>query len=380
MGGGAGNATHQTALCLSRRGHEVHVLTSRLRHQPDVHTEGTLVVHRTFSLRKSLHQAGLFGAATYLASALQRLRRLLRTNHFDVFHFYFALPTGLLALYVHYRHKRPYVVSLRGSDVSGYDNTRWYLRPLHWLLSPLTGMILNNAAYVTALSRNLRALEDSGHPDLDIQVIGNGIDRSLFPRNNRPKAHQNIRLICVCRIVRRKGLDYLLDAMSELANDGVTLDIVGTGECAADIHRSIRRLNLENSVRMVGYIPREQLHEHYNEADIFVLPSLSESFGQVLLEAMSCGLPIIASRVGGIPETVRESAGGILVEPASSQAIVGAVRQLSVNPDLREKMGEFNAELARTEYQWSGIADKYEELYYSSIKSGHQVEKKLSAG
>ncbi len=367
MGGGAGNATQYTALELTRLGHTVHVLTARLPGQSDVDTGDGLVVHRTFSRRIHLHQAGLIGALTFLPSAFLRLRKLAKAHDYDIFHFYFGLPTGMLALYVRWVLKKPYIIALRGSDVPGYDNTRWYLRPLHGLLAPLNRYVWSRAAAVTALSNNLRELALATAPNLPIRVVGNGIDTEVFPRRPKPPTGKRIRLLCVCRLVRRKGLEYLLRAMPELARSGMTLDIVGTGECSDEVESLVERLDLTESVNLVGYVPRDGLADYYNRADIFILPSTSESFGQVLLEAMSCGLPVVASRVGGVPETLHDGDGGLLIDPASSESIVAAIRRLASDPAARTAMGAYNHELARNAFQWSGVAEKYEALYLQCL-------------
>lgn len=367
LGGGAGNATRNTALELTRRGHRVHVLTSRQSEQSDVGTEAGLVVHRVRSTRVNIHQAGLWGAVSFLLRAFFRLRRLAAMHNYEIYHFYFGLPTGLLAIYVHCVLKKPYVLALRGSDVPGYDNTRTYLRPLHWCLSPLTRFLWTRAAKVTALSNNLRELAQASVPGIPIEVIGNGVEASVFPARPAPRFRKNLRLVCVCRLERRKGLTYLIEAMRELSKDNVTLDIVGKGQREVQLRKLIERYSLENAVRLIGYVPQNNLEEHYKAADVFILPSLSESFGQALIEAMCSGLPVIASRAGGIPETLDDGIGGVLIEPASSEAIVRAVRQLAADRSSLETMGRHNHRKAVQHYNWSGIASQYESLYRSIL-------------
>ena len=347
MGGGAGNATHQTAKQMAARGHQVHVVTSRFDQQANVENDAGVTIHRVFSRRKSIHEAGLFGALTFLFGGFFELRRLARLNDYDVYHFYFGLPTGVLALYVRFVLKKRYVLALRGSDVPGYDKTRWYLRRLHAIVSPLTRQVWCNASAVTALSDSLKALAEESAPKLKIHVIGNGIDPQLFPAKPVSAHWGPIRLLCVSRLVQRKGLEHMLAALRELQQDDVTLDIVGTGECEHQIAALVERLDLKDCVNLVGYVPRNELYIHYHQADIFVLPSLSESFGQVLLEAMACALPVVASRVGGIPETLDDEHGGILIEPANSQAISDAVSRLASDPVLRQKMANYNRWKAR---------------------------------
>lgn len=375
-GGGAGNATYNTALELSRRGHRVDVLTARLRNQADVDNEEELRIHRVFSHRLGIHESGLFGAATYLVSAFGRLRRLVKEYDYDIFHFYFGLPTGLLALYVHFVLKKPYVLSIRGSDVPGYDNTRWYLRPLHFLLRPLSRFIWSHAASVVALSKHLRDLAQMTAPELEIGVIGNAVASELFPRKPSTIHPGPIHLVCVCRLVKRKGLRFLIEAMTELENDGITLEIVGTGDQEPDTRRLINDSGLSERITMTGYLPRECIADRHHAADVFVLPSLSESFGQVLLEAMSCGLPVIASRVGGIPETIEHGVNGLLVEPGSSKSLVAAIRRMAAEPALRNEIGANNARTARTLYSWKSVADRYENIYAETINSKNASDRR----
>lgn len=372
MGGGAGNATRQTAIQLARLGHTVHVMTSRLPGQPMTQRTDSIDIFRVLSTRRSIHECGLIGAISYIVSGFFKQFRLARTHKYDIYHYYFGLPTGLLALYTHWILKKPYIISLRGSDVPGYDRTRIYLQPLHKLLRPLLRYVWNHAEHVIALSQNLRVMAHEVSPTTDIGVISNGIDPVLFPCKEPTTRIGPVRLICVCRLVQRKGLKFLIEAMRELRNEGVTLEIVGAGESEKGVHDLIDRLDLKKSVLLTGYVPRARLATHYQEADIFVLPSISESFGQVLLEAMSCGLPIIASRVGGIPETVAHGIGGLMVEPASSQDIVNAVRWLADDPALREKMAKYNAERARERYSWAVVASKYALLYQNSVSATNQ--------
>lgn len=377
-GGGAGNATYNTALEMSRRGHQVHVLTARLPNQTDVDNEGNLTIHRVSSHRRGIHESGLFGAATYLFTALRRLRHLARTHDYDVFHFYFGLPTGLLALYARFVLKKPYIISLRGSDVPGYDRTNWYLQPLHFVLRPLSRYIWSHAVSVVAISRHLRDLAQNTAPALEIGVIGNAVDTNLFPRKS-DQIHPNpVHLVYVGRLVKRKGLQYLIEAMQSLEEDGTTLEIVGSGDQESEVRNLIDDLGLADRVIMSGYVPRECLADRYHAADVFVLPSLSESFGQVLLEAMSCGLPIVASKAGGIPETIEHNANGLLVEPASPKALVAAIRRLASNAGLRNAIGAKNARQARSHYSWTRVADRYEELYIDAISCKPASERRLA--
>ncbi len=364
MGGGAGNATAHTAQSLVEKGHSVHVLTSALKGQLAMESVDGVVVWRVRSFRRSVLDCGLLGAASYLFFALFRLRRLAAANNYDIYQFYFSLPTGLLALYVHLVLRKPYVLALRGSDVPGYDESAWFMAPLHSLLRPLTRYLWRHAKSVTVISRQLGRLARETLPSLDVRLIPNAVDTNYFPRKTQTAPRENIRLITVCRMVQRKGLEHLIEAMRELKNDDIELWLIGSGPLHGRVQRLVTQHDVEDCVWMPGYVPREKLATYYGQADIFVLPSLSESFGQVLLEAMSTGLPIVATAVGGIPEVVENQRGGLLIPPASSAAIVAAVRSLVAVPERMRRMGEYNAGQVRRRYRWDSVASEYEALYY----------------
>lgn len=363
MGGGAANATYNTAVQLAARGHQVHVLTSRLHGQMTTEHYRGVHIYRVISKRRSLLQCGILGALTFVISAAWAQRRLCKENDFDVCHYYFGLPTGLLAIYAGWIRKIPYVVSLRGSDVPGYDDARWPLKPLHRLLRPLLRQIWSRSSAVVALSDDLRKMAQDTAPNQRIEIIGNAIDWQKFPVGERSFVKGPLRLVCVCRMVRRKGIEYLLDAMVKLQPLGFTLDLIGSGERVAEIRAEISKRDLKQAVRLLGYVSQENLATYYNDADVMILPSLAESFGQVLLEAMSCGLPVIATRVGGIPETIVDGKSGVLVPPASAHDLYEAARDLAADPQLRRRMSEYNAQIARSVYRWERIAEQYEQQY-----------------
>jgi glycosyltransferase involved in cell wall biosynthesis len=288
---------------------------------------------------------------------------------YDLYHFYFSLPTGLMALYVHWVLKKPYVIALRGSDVPGYDESAWFMAPLHRLLRPLTRYLWRHASAVTVLSNSLMQLARQTLPDIDYKLIPNGIDGTRFPQKVGSQNFAKIRLITVCRMVTRKGLEHLIQAMRELQNSEIDLWLLGGGREQEQIAKLVQEFGLEECVWMPGYIRRDALTNYYLQADIFVLPSLSESFGQVLLEAMSTGLPIVATTVGGIPEIVHPDRGGVLIPPGDSGAIVEAVRSLVASPEQMAQMGRYNAAYVREKYQWSFVASAYHALYRDALRA-----------
>jgi glycosyltransferase involved in cell wall biosynthesis len=118
---------------------------------------------------------------------------------------------------------------------------------------------------------------------------------------------------------------------------------------------------------MLGYLPQEDLPLHYNQADVFVLPSLAESGGEAFLEAMSCGLPVVSTTAGGIPEYVAHGEGGLLVAPGDVAGLRGAIAALVRDEQARIRMGTFNRKRILEHYSWEKRALQYLEVYREAV-------------
>ncbi len=368
LGGGAGRGTYNLARELAAKGHEVDVLTSRSAgYQKHELVEG-FYVHRVRSFRKGIHDCGFRGAFTFLLFAVPQLLRLTNRKRFDIIHYFFGLPTGLLR-FVPGRHRElPYIISLRGSDVPNYDNYNTSLQFVHKLLLPITRKLWGDAARVIALSSDLANSARQSDASVQIDIVPNGIESDMFvadpnvqPRQDDKVGANKVKFICVARLVERKGVQHLLQAMAQL-DDSVHLTVVGEGNYMANLQAQAEQLNLGNKVRFYGYCPREKLVRLYNLSDAFVLPSMAESFGMVFVEAMACGLPVIGARVGGVPDIIKDE-NGILVEPGSVTDVKAAIEKLATNPALREAMGVANRQKAVEQYSWRSVADSYETVY-----------------
>ncbi len=370
VGGGAGHATANIASGLVRLGVEAEVLTSRIDDEKDGDVTAGVPVHRVNSWRVGVHDCGLRGAYTYLVGAALKLRQLQARRPYDIEHYFFSLPTGLLTLVPRRTAPTPYIVSLRGSDVPGYDPYNAKVERLHKLMKPLNRRIWRRAGRVVALSEALAETARETLPELDIDVIPNGIDTRRFsPPDERPQ-EKRVRLITVARLLERKGIQTILEACARPTVLPVELTIVGTGPYEPELRQMIAGMGLEDRVRFLGFVPNEDLPHLYRESDIFVLPSETESFGLVFAEAMSCGLPIAASNVGGIPETVRDGVDGLLCPPGEPLALRENILRLISNVDAREEISYSQRERILENYTWDQIAARYVDVYRSVLAAG----------
>ena len=367
VGGGAGYATANIARELAGLGVHAEVLTSRINGEDDGQSVDGVPVHRVKSWRVNIHDCGLRGAYTYVLSAALKRKQLHAKRHYDLEHYFFSMPTGLLTLIPAIRRRIPYIVSLRGSDVPGYDPNNQKVERIHKLMKPVTRRIWNRAEKVVALSDALAETARQTAPDLEIDVIPNGIDTDQFSPPERRQPRSTIRLITVARLLERKGIQTILEACAKPTLLPITLQIIGTGPYEAELRNMVESLGLSDCVEFVGYVPNEELPKYYRKSDIFVLPSETESFGLVFAEAMSCGLPIAASDVGGIPETVRDGIDGLLCPPGDPALLRANIRRLMSNAGERLKMSDSQRQRILTNYPWEHIAARYLEVYRSVL-------------
>ncbi|HEX2438402.1 MAG TPA: glycosyltransferase [Methylomirabilota bacterium] len=203
-----------------------------------------------------------------------------------------------------------------------------------------------------------------------IAVIPCGVDTTLFAPGDRAAARAALglddrpRLLYVGRLAPIKGLETLLDGMARLHATGsrAHLTIVGgDADEAMDGHEGelrarLRRLDLHDAVTFVGAQPQERLRAWYVAADATVLPSYYESFGMVALEAMACGSPVVATRVGGLQTTVRDRVTGLLVPDHDSAALADTLAHVLDDEDLRWRLGREGVRWA-AQHRWPCVAE-----------------------
>jgi len=266
-------------------------------------------------------------------AALPLLRRLCaahgRPAAIDAHYVY---PDGVAATWLGRRLGLPVVITARGTDVN--------LIPRHAIPRRLIQRAIRDAAALIAVSAALKqALVGLGAPPDKVTVLRNGVETTLFrPPDDRPAARAALgltgpTLISVGLLIERKGHHRVIEAMPALP--GYTLLIVGAGPERGRLAAMIERLGLADRVRLLGSRPHVELPALYGAADALVLASSREGWANVLLEAMACGTPVIASNIWGNPEVVRSRAAGLITESNTAQAIVAAVRRLFADPPDR---------------------------------------------
>jgi glycogen(starch) synthase len=145
--------------------------------------------------------------------------------------------------------------------------------------------------------------------------------------------------------------------------------LVGDGPERPALEREVGRLGLGDRVRFLGFVPHDRVPAILTHADLLVLPSLYEELGTVLLEAMWVGLPIVASRTGGIPDVIEDGINGLLVPPGDPHTLAGAIDRVLGTPDLARRLAEAASQRAK-EYDWEVLAERVLKVY-RELTAGH---------
>jgi glycosyltransferase involved in cell wall biosynthesis len=189
-------------------------------------------------------------------------------------------------------------------------------------------------------------------------LLPEGIDLSRFPLSlpSRPSRSDSLHLLTVAHQYPRKNTRLLIQIFPELLRHFPTaiLRVVGEGPELLRLKKLAHNLGISASVQFLGAVSEEKLLEEYRRAYLFVLPSLQEGFGIVFLEAMACGLPIVAFRRGAVPEVVPDQKAGILSEP-DPPSLLSALLELLDNPSLAQRMGAYGFRYVRR-FAWERIA------------------------
>lgn len=205
-----------------------------------------------------------------------------------------------------------------------------------------------------------------------LRVVHCGIDVGAFEPPEGAAADGPGEILTVGRVVPVKGQSLLVEALPELARRGVDarLTIVGDGPQLPELRELARRLGVEERVSFAGAVGQDEIRRHYERADVFALPSFAEGLPVVLIEAMATGLPVVASRITGVPELVEEGVSGELVIPGRADELADALeRVLSAPAERRAEMGRAGRERVVAEFDIERTARELMDVFSELVPS-----------
>ncbi len=306
--------------------------------------------------------------APYMLSGVLATIRRCRRRRYDVIHVHWPLPQGVFGLVGKRVSGARLVASFHGAElllVRRYP----FLQPILKYLTERCDAVSANSSFTAGLIRQIA--------DVEVQVIPYGSALKVpgtleVPGTSRPSARhlEPGRVLFVGRLIERKGLPHLIEAMDRLKERlQVRLDIVGLGYQEMELKRMVAERGLEKVVIFRGRVTEEELNELYAGCDVFVLPSIvdaqgdTEGLGVVLLEALSYKKPVIGTNVGGIPDIIIPDETGLMVEAGHSAALAQAIERVLTDQALARRLGEAGFEYVSQRFSWPRIVDEVMALY-----------------
>jgi len=239
-------------------------------------------------------------------------------------------------------------------------------------------IVLSLCDQIITVSKTMRLLAENCGAEKDkIEVIYNSATESIFSPRDKEVSRKSIHLppekaviLCVGRLVPRKGVRYLIQAMPLiLEKREAVLMIVGSGSGKGALQHLVKTLNLQGNVLFSSKLSTEELALYYNAADVFVLPSLSEGHSVALLEAMASGLPIVATNIGGNDETVVDQVNGFLIPPKDPEALSKAITTILGDTELRRRFCEKSLEIYDRNFSEKIQLTKHFSIYRELLKT-----------
>ena len=299
----------------------------------------------------------------FLAAQLVSIRKLHRAHGFDAIHAHWIIPQGLVAAILKSLSSLspPLMVTAHGGDLFALRGP---------ITTRLKRWVLGKAAHVTVVSEAMRSpAMQLGCADDKVTVQSMGVDlRTTFTPGERTAVREG--LICVGRLVEKKGVRYLIEAMSRLVDHhpGLQLVIVGDGPLRGDLEDLARRHRLAQNVRFVGSIPNSQVPAYLQQALIAVMPSVvaasgdQEGLGLVAIEAMGCGCAVVASDLAAVRDTIIDGETGLMATPADPSDLAAKIASLLDDDARRAALADHGRRHGLENFDWHNVGDRYAEL------------------
>jgi glycosyltransferase involved in cell wall biosynthesis len=314
-----------------------------------------------------LKGAAWLAAPLALAAGWFKAMRVAQKRRATVMHGHWVVPGGVIAAAA--RPALPLVVSLHGSDVFVAENT------------PPAGAaarrVFGRAGFVTACSEDLarRAIALGAARDR-MEVVPYGVDTARFRPSPETRGAVRARIgigadpaliVAAGRLVRKKGFEYLIDAMAQLPN--AHLAIAGEGDLLEELRTRARQAGVPARVHFLGNVAQDEVGAWFGAGDVVAIPSVRDDAGNVdglpntVLEALASGTPVVATAAGGIGSVVLHDETGVIVPERDAAALAAAIGSLVEDPQRRLRLGAAGRTTVETRFGWDAAAARFESAY-----------------
>jgi L-malate glycosyltransferase len=362
--GGSGIVGSELGKELAARGHTVHFISSALP------TRLTELNERVRFHEVEMMSYPLFEHQPYTLALATKMAKVAETENLDLLHVHYAIPHSISAILAREslkpKRQLPVITTLHGTDITLVGADRSYL--------PITRYGIVQSDGVTAISHYLKAATKEIFQFDDIEVIPNFICQTTYARHPVEELRSSLApvgeplLVHVSNFRPVKRPVDCVEILARVVKKGVStrLVMVGDGSERTNVEHRARCLGVYDKCIFVGKQPN--IVDYLSAADVLLLPSEQESFGLAALEAMACEVPVIASRVGGIPEVVTDGETGFLSEVGDVEKMAADAARLLSDATLRREMGKRARDSAVTRYRTDLVIPQYIEFYQRVLR------------
>ncbi len=349
--GGAEICIYELAKGLVKNGHKVNVVTKHFGNLKKFEVMEGISVYRA----RSINLPQIRSLIAFLPMFLKALKV---SKNSDLIHAHITYPSGIIAMLIKFLTKKPYIITSQGDELMNYPEKRL----LKLLRFPIK-KALEKADHIHCISKALfNSIRDYFHINPKrITIIPNGVNLNLFKKAKKTDLKKELEcekiLINVSRLTKKNNVESTIKAMARIDKD-VRLVIVGGGPERKNLGLLAKKIGRQ--IIFYGKVDNNEIPCLIKGADMFIRTPKTEGLGNVFLEAMACGVPVIASPVGGIPEIVRDNWNGMLVNNIDEAAL--AVKKLFKDNKLRNELIKNGFEFVR-DYDWKIICEKTFQVY-----------------
>lgn len=337
--------TQKWAASLASCGFEIGLFSLSSPEKSSLQSEKNIVILNGAGLDQKYFSSGAISKSLYI-SALPKLRKAIKEFRPDILHAHYATSYGLLGALSGFH---PFIISVWGSDV--YDFPR-----RSFLHKKILTYNFRKCDSVFSTS-HIMAIETSQYTSKKIHVTPFGVDISKFnPQKVTPPVSGKLIVGTIKSLETVYGIEYLVagfaQAFKAREEKDLHLLIVGDGSRRQFLEKQVLDLGLNGHVTFIGRVDHEKVPYYHNCMDVFIAPSLEESFGVSAVEASACGKPCVVSDAGGLKEVVVNGVTGIVIPRRSEEAIAASILALAGDEKLRQRLGQEGRQRVLAEYNW----------------------------
>jgi len=368
--GGAEQQAQRLARHLRDRNVNAFVVTCRYPGLPPDESIDGIPVHRIKTVYRRMEPKGKIASLHMMTGLFRYLVRNRR--RIDIIHVHGAGKMTMTANVAKLFIDKPVVVKVATASTAGTGEGDLHGAETALLGNARISLLRMSDTFIATTEQIRRELIARGVPEERITLIPNGVDTARFTPTT-PEERKILReklgitggtaALFVGRLIRRKGVDILLRAWKEVTRDfpRAMLLVVGSGEEEGNLRQLAQTLRLGPNVSFSGAVDPTEIENIYRVADLFILPSHGEGMPNVLLEAMSHGIPAVASAIGGVVDLITDGDNGLLVPPGGYEALAAAIKRLLGGGG--RKLGEAGRKTVVERFSLDAVTDRYIELY-----------------